>query len=215
MLNTTKGLRAVCIFDPSIAQAGTKVLMEYARSRDYSALEPHIKKGELPTIYHFRRLSRSVMDRFVDLHTSGEARWVAAFQYGVTQIDKLRQEDGTRIDWKPTGKTATPEGDIPTVSDEEMNAGIISRHEYFEIGRVIYDKSCLPVWLAPAFLPPPTSLELLTRPGLSVGASQPTAPLSNSEPSDTGSQKSDKIDPDSEKSESKSESHTGATAGAK
>ncbi len=148
------------------------------------------------------------------LDVTNESKWVSAFQYGVFREDKLRQADGSRIDWEPSGTTKTREGDLRTLTDEEMDSGILSRVEFQEIGRVIYDKSCLPAWLVDACQVAPISLGLLTRPGLYAAASQSTAPQSNSKPSDTGSATSDKTDPDNGKSEGKSESPTDATAAA-
>ncbi len=188
-MQSTKGLKAVCMFDPAVAAAVPQdELIAYARSRKYDDIKHYIKKGSEPPFYHYRLLSRSVMDRFVDTQPSDEGKAVAAFQYGLTRVDMKRENDGVRVNWAPTGKTGTPDGEIPTLTDREMGPDVFSRIEQVEIGTVIYNASNLPQWIERGYPVPGSSLSLWARVAPpSVGASQSTAPQSNTKPSASGS----------------------------
>ena len=186
-MQSTKGLKTVCIFDPAIAKAvPAEELIAYARSRKYADIEKYITKGDPPAVYHYRRLSRSVMDRYVDVQPSDEGKSAAAFQYGLLSVDMKREDDGTRIAFAPTGKTSTPDGDIPTLNDKEL--ALFSRAEHVEIGTVIWNASFLPPWFAQPYPVPGSSLALWARTAPpSAEANQSTVPQSNPAPSDSDS----------------------------
>ncbi len=209
---STKGLKAVCIFDPAIANAvPSEELVAYARSRNLKDIERYIKKADPPATYHYRRLSRSIMDRFVDVQPSDEGKATAAFQYGLTRVDMKREDDGARVNWQPTGKTGAPDGEIVTLTDKEME--LFSRAEHIEIGTVIWNASFLPPWIERGYPVPGSSLSLWARVvPPSVETNQSTAPQNSTARSDSASAPQAQTAPAPETSASESDKVTVAPA---
>ena len=209
MLQSEKGLKAVCIFDPAIAaQLKAGGLMEYAQTRDFSIIEKAIDPTDLPTIYHFRRLPRSIKHNLVDVLPSEEGKCCAAFRYGITHIENMRKEDGTRRELTPTGKTPTADSEIRTLTDEELE--LFYDCERMEIGRYIYEASHFAPWLKKVYRVPPISLETLTLITMSVDANPSTVSPIKDRSSDTTSQDGEVVPPNSQSDESKSDTPTAA-----
>lgn len=213
MLISNQNLKAVCMFDPGCAGVPAETMMEYVRTRKIELVKPYFTAANPPTVYLYRRLSRSIMDRYVDVQSGDESKAVAAFQYGVTGAEQLREQDGNRREWKPTGKTATPEGEIPTLTDKEMESDLFSRAEQVEIGTVIYNASFLPRWIERGYLVPPSSVSLWARlEHPSADASPSTQPQSSESNSPGAGPQASPTTPEGEKSASGSEQATAATA---
>lgn len=182
MMQSNKDLKAVLIFDPALAgKVPPEEMIEYARTRKIKLVEPYLNGGDKPAIYYYRRISRSVMDRFVDVQPSDEGKAVAAFQYGLLRVDGKREDDGARINWEPSGKINTADGEIRTLTSAEMDT--FSRAEQVEIGNVIWNASFLPAWIERGYPVPPSSLALWTRAGVPyVAVSLPAVAPNSSAP---------------------------------
>jgi hypothetical protein len=214
MLQTTQGRKTVVTFDPAIR---TKVppneMVKFTQTRDFSIVEKYIDPKDPPMIYHFNLPSRNIQDRVIGSMVDDEGRACAAFQCCIIQVDNMRQKDGARLKWNPTGNPAIPGIDAVILTDKEMT--LFSRAEQYEVGSVIRTAAFLPWWIGGGYqLPRTLSEQLGVLEVQSVDASPSTAPPNNSRPSneDGDSQELDSTDPSKGNAVNESGAPTGAPA---
>lgn len=189
MLQSTRGLKAVCVTDPGLYKKGLgdTAIIDYAKTRDFKIIEPILSKPEPPTIYHCRPLSRSVKHRFVDVLPTDEAKYTAAFKYGIVQVDNMRGVDGVRQSFAPSDTADGMDGTkVSVLTEREMD--LFYDVEVMEIGRYIYEASSLAPWHVGCYRLPPSLLEIWTAVLQSADANQSTASPTNAKPSGTGSE---------------------------
>jgi hypothetical protein len=206
-------LKTICIFDPAfdIVKAPKNLLHDFARTRDLKSLEGYYKQGQRPTVYTIRYIPSSVFRRHVLTGVSDEDKYIKAFQYGVIAIEGLYNDDGTRVNWEPSGQIDTPDGSIPCVSDAELER--IDRCAWLEIGAVAWTYNFLPRTSKNGYVALPSSVEILLNQTFpSVDASPITVAPSSSKPLDPGPSPKESTGKSSEYIESKSAVVTAATA---
>jgi len=145
----TPRFKVVCSFDPALDYESMTVseMTDYLRNRDFSTIEPHLKSGERPTIYHVKQVPHTLWQSYVMAGTEGE-RPMRAFRCGVERVENLHQEDGPSVTW-----AARHNGRPHVMTDEELEKFAPSEAE--EIGEVIYTHSFLPLRIVDCFRLPP------------------------------------------------------------
>lgn len=169
----------ISVIDPAIDHArisrtAPDVLIKYARCRDLKLLDPYIKPGQRPTIYHVKEVPHSRWESYVkELGDSNIAeQYRRALLAGLVRIENLYQRDGTYLPkWDPTRE----DGLIP-----EESLVRIAPQQREEIGAVIWYHSFLDPRINDFCRLPRTShavlIDLLTN--LHVDANQNSADLS-------------------------------------
>jgi hypothetical protein len=212
-------LKTICIFDPAIdiVKIPRTILEEFALTRELKKIEPFYKPGLRPTYYNIRRIPRSVMRRMVWPAASDEEKYAKCFQYGVTSVEGLYQEDGSRVGWEPTGTVTTPDGELLCLLERELNSERFSDSEILEIGAVVWYRSFLQLTIKDGYRLPHSSVATLGNLTYrAVAASLMDAAQSNEKPLGT-QEPPGKVptEPSKENTESKSETLMDAIAVAK
>jgi hypothetical protein len=179
MINMTKSIKAVCIYDKAIdhSRVSQETILEYIHTRDLAIIEPYINQRERPVYYHVKRIPRSVMlQKIMPMGTENE-RAIKCFQYCIEQVENMPNDAGGTLTWKPTEKR----DDIGFVSEEELDRFDLC--DVLEIGTMAWYLSFLRRANGDELAAPPTSLDILVRRGLrSARRNQTNAHQSNSKP---------------------------------
>jgi hypothetical protein len=162
-------IKTVCVFDPALVGADVKVIEKFSKYRDMSILQPYIRPSEVPAIYSVKRIEHQVFLRQCMGQSNDETKAVRAFQFAVVGIDNMRNTDGSRVNWEPSGLI----GETRYVTETELER--ISMAEILEIGRFAFELSFLPRMTVGGFRLQLSSAELWERlRALSADASQTT-----------------------------------------
>jgi|PlaIllAssembly_1097288.scaffolds.fasta_scaffold00011_27 hypothetical protein len=150
-------IKTVCVFDPALVGADAKVVEKFSKNRDLSILQPYIKPSEVPAVYSVKRIDHLVFLRQCLGQTNDEMKAVRAFQFGVVSIENMRNADGSRVNWEPSGLI----GETRYVTETELER--ISIAEILEIGRFAFELSFLPRTTVGGYRLPLSSAELWDR----------------------------------------------------
>lgn len=154
-----------------------ETMVKYRETRDIALLQPFIKPGSKPTIFHVRAVPHSLWQSYVTVVEGEEMRYRRAFQCGVERIENLIGVDGVGVPWTPTRRVSDT---ITIMSDEECNERF-SPYEVLEIGSVIHKHSFLPRRIRLEYALPSLCVEALAqRQYLSAGSSPSTVTTTNS-----------------------------------
>ena len=202
MLDAQKPFRVVSMIDPALRNVPKAVMERYATKRDISMVEPFFSKSSLPTIYHTRRIPRSIWTRVVMAQTTDELKAEVCFQFGIIRVEGANTEDNARITFDPTGSIDTADGKLTHIKDEEMSR--FYPDEVSEIGGVIYTKSFFRPTIDVIYVPPLMCREQWGRRVVFSVDASPTTQAKNSEKrSDLDSQRKNGIDQDNGNEERK------------
>lgn len=155
-------------------------MMKYYDKRDIALLQPYLKPGVKPTIYHVRSAPHSMFFSFVMAAGVAEAeQFRRAFICGVERVENLQGKDGVGVNWAPTRRISET---LTVMTDEECNERF-SPYEVLEIGAVIHRHSFLPLRIWPHYPLPSLCVEALThRQFRSADQSPSIAPTESSSP---------------------------------
>jgi len=202
MLEAQKIFRVVSMIDPALSKVPRAVMEDYAMKRDIGIIEPFFDTGNMPVIYHTRRIPRSIWTRIVMAQTTEDLKAQVCFQFGIIRVEGLHTDDGVRISFEPTGSIPSVEGDLRHIKDEEMSR--FYPDEISEIGGVIHHKSFFRPTIDVIFVPPLMCREQWARSVVfSVGANQTTQVKSSEKLSEADTQPKSTIDLDNENAERK------------
>lgn len=169
-------IEVVSINDPAIDPATpVKVISEYVATRDIEIIRPHFIPGEEPQIFVLREIPNDLFDSYVgEKYDDGTGR--RALRAGLVRIKKMRQRDGSRLadDFEPVRPTGSD------VASDESLSRIAGGQIRSEIGRVAWEHSFLPRWIAGCFQAQDTSLELLDAQRRRHAAANRNTPASSS-----------------------------------
>jgi hypothetical protein len=200
----------VSVLDPAIdtERMPAKSMAEYITTRDLKHVDPYLKPGELPTIYHVRAVPHSLWEQYVMAVDNQAERYRRCFMAGVERVQNIYQDDGPRIEsWQP--------GKPGELMPEEMCVRF-SPAEREEIGSVVWSHSFLPRRTAANFRLPPSSHAALIERTFRPAAANPSSPASDSEKASSAVAEVPLSPPEIGSSSSSSgdgfASHTGASA---
>lgn len=198
MLETLQTFKIVSIIDPALTKVAGDVVIKYGQRRNIADIEPFFDNANPPTIYHARRITRSIWNRVVMTQTTDDLKAQACFQYGVVKVDGLHTEDGVRISFEPTGSVSSADGELKYIKDEEMNR--FYPDEMIEIGGVIFRKCFFRPTIDVIYRPQPILVEQWGRlEVLSVVANQTIPDQNKNERLDLPTQPVKEIDQTKEK----------------
>jgi hypothetical protein len=209
---TAQSYKVVCIYDPAIdhKKISADVMRDYATNREYKTIEPYIRLGQKPVIYHLKRISRSIFLREIMPISNENERAIMAFKHALQLVENMENDQGVRLDYKPEGVLQTVDGERTVVSDAELER--FAPCDVIEIGNVAWYHSFLRPGIRGSYRVPPTSLALLASlETQSVVANQTDAAPNNSGHSAQESVQSKTTEPTSAPEENKSGQHTVAT----
>ncbi|MBK8173190.1 MAG: hypothetical protein IPK60_23045 [Sandaracinaceae bacterium] len=163
MLNTQKNKQAICSFDPAIDPELTDV-GAYAVERDLSKVV--YRAGAKPEVYSLRPLRHDVC-AWVCSADSDVVRWDRAFFACVVQIDSLKMFDVNGVvtevpQWIPDSVSNRPDkiaGMFDLFKSDEK--ALFPPATIYEIGEVAYRNAFFPRGIAPTFVLPRTSVQIL------------------------------------------------------
>ena len=160
MINMTKSIKAICIYDEAIDQerVGSDAIIKYIHTRDINLIEPHIKPGSKPVYYYVRRLPRSVMLRKIMPISSEHERAVACFQYGLERVENLPNDSGGTMEYMPSHSDGETSSYVKESEWERFDPC-----DVIEIGTMIWYMSFLRRNSAGQLAAPPTSLDIWAR----------------------------------------------------
>ena len=161
MFHTSSDKQAVCIWDPAIDHANTKIA-EYANRRDMSKIA--FLPGSKPEIYHLRPITHTI-GSWIDSAPNEQEKFVRSFFACVIRVTNFVGHDGMVHDiWQPDRMRLDGQRSVETVSDLYTPAekDLFPRATLYEIGSVAWGFSFFPKRIEPFFPLPPTSKEIWT-----------------------------------------------------
>jgi hypothetical protein len=148
-------VQKVCsILDPAVdLLAMGETVRDYIQKRDPALVKT--RAGQNPAWFHLRRVPTSLYMRFVAEASSDADRRRRAFQASLVYAENVTLADGrTFSQWEPRGTTAGPNGPIPFVTDQDLDAFTPATVE--EIGAIAEARSFLAEGSAITYTLPPT-----------------------------------------------------------
>ena len=161
--------RAARIYDPAFRTDATACAV-YGRTREESDM-PLRDPGTPPVWFHYRRLTRSQVYRYVEAAPTDSEKLVRAFQCGVVKV-----EGGPWGTWAPAEATRQ---DHDRMADDELDAFGLADLE--EIGAVVLWDSKRPKDLKGGFALAPSSAQVWDAAAYPSADARPPEPGESSE----------------------------------
>lgn len=135
--------------DPAVDHKESR-LDKFYTTRDQEHLV--IKEGAQPTVYHLRRVPRSLVTKWIQSATTMNESYVRAFECALVKVENLVDDTGKVIPvWEP--KWVTNKDTTPVLTNEELD--LFHPDDVFEIGHLAWERCFLRPGSDPSYPVPP------------------------------------------------------------